>query len=106
MKICKNVQIYGIEKIIFDKTTEYELAGKEMQYPGEWRRVNSKRGTGMVTIEHQKMSKNISAICNTKEYEVGFNGNTAHVTTIAKKRAEKRVMPKVVFICGCARHGE
>jgi len=112
MKLCKNVKIYGIERIVFDKTTIYELHHKNTAYPGLWCRVESPRNkkTDIGLIVHQQMAKNINAICNTSEYDVGINGNTIHVDTLTPKRR--------VCICGisfeyptnhvilCDRHGD
>ena len=109
MKIGKNVQIYGIERIIFDKVTEYKLTGSAAKNNLEWTRMESPRNeaTTREGISHQQMAQNIYRICNTKEYEVGFNGNMCFVDT-KKPKAKKPVRNVLVAVlCGdCARHGE
>jgi len=109
MKIGKNVKIYGIERIIFDKKTEYNLEQYEKgKYAGVWNRTKSPRKTDIGVIPHQQMATSISAICNTKEYLVEFNGNTAHVTTMRPKRAHKKpiAVPDIMMMLVCPRHGE
>ena len=104
MKIYGNVQIYGIERIIFDRVTEYTLRDKTEKFDGVWERSKSPRNkeTDRGLISNQQMAKNITCICNTREYNVGFNGNTVHVDTRSKEVSQP---PTVIFIdCNCVRH--
>jgi hypothetical protein len=109
MKIGKNVQIYGIERIIFDKVTEYKLIGSAAKNNLEWTRAVSPRNgeTTWEPIPHQQMAQNIYRICNTKEYEVGFNGNMCFVDSKRCKVKKANRNDIVVMLCGeCPRHGE
>jgi hypothetical protein len=114
MKLCKNVKIYGIERIIFDKTTVYDLHHKDAttHYPGVWCRTESPRNkkSDIGVISHQQMAKNINAICNTKEYDVGINGSVIHVDSRKPQYQEcdcescECYFPEIDVVC--VRHGE
>jgi hypothetical protein len=115
MKLCKNIHVYGLERIVFDEKTVYELRNKSECFAGEWERTVSQRNekTEVGLIPHQHMAKNITSICRTKEYEVGINGNTLHVNTVYPMTVLStcdcdnecaRESPNIIFMC--ARHGE
>lgn len=106
MKLCKNVKVYGIERIVFDRITTYILEDKDKNYAGVWRRIESPRSgnekSKVGLIENQQMAKNINAICNTKEYIVELNGATIYVSTIPQQPTEN---DECECECGCNDEG-
>jgi hypothetical protein len=77
MKLIGNVEVTGLARIVFDKTTVYEFN----PMLGSWQREKSPRNgkTMLKGIKHQRMAHNLSCICGTDGYRVRIDGDTANV---------------------------
>lgn len=97
MKLCGNVEISGIERIVFDRSTVYELVDKDDDFAGRWKRTKSERTTEQLElIPHQKMANNITRICNTNGYRVRPHMETINIYS---RQYEQKQM------CGCGAIG-
>ena len=99
MKLFGNVEVSGLKRIVFDKTTVYELHSHGVLM---WYRKTSPRNvkTDIGYIEHQQMAKNISNICHTEGYRVRFDGDTANIYSqcVCPSCGDVKLDDKVVLI--------
>jgi len=102
MKLCGNVEISGIERIVFDRATVYELMDKEDQFAGDWVRTKSVRTTNIGRIPHQTMAKSITRICNTEGYRVRPHRETINIYSNKFETNKKEFCGN--HMCGCIRH--
>jgi hypothetical protein len=105
MKLYDNVEVSGIERIVFDRTTVYELVDKDEDFVGLWQRKTTPRSTDTCWhIDHQQMAKNVYRICHTGGYRVWVHGDTINIYSSKFEREQSAEVSEGDCSSGCCGH--